>query len=258
MDSAIVTHERAALAHTGLRLSSGGRASKQRTRELRMGPATYEAIREDIVTLSLAPGEKVSEIDLERRYRVGKAPVRVALGRLAQEGLVINRLRSGHIVAPITLQDITETWQLRRTLESEAAALAAGHVSEDLTAAYERTRVADFDGSNTKAVFEFLSANRDFIVEMARCTGNKLMIQWICHLEVLAMRTLFLGIRTQRSATEWRIEYEEIYGALARGDAASARKLVCEAVAHSERVVLDSLMQAPDLRTVNLGAAAAR
>jgi len=233
-------------------------AKKGAVRELPMGSATYEAIRQDIVTLTLAPGEKVSEVELGRRYRVGKAPVRVALARLAQEGLVINRLRSGHIVAPITLQGITEIWQLRRTLQSEAAARTAGRVSPALTAAYERTRAAEFDGSSVKPVLQFLTVNRDFIIEMAKCAGNELMVQWISHLEILAMRILFLGVRAQQSATEWRIEYEEIYDALKRGDAAAARRLVSAATDHSERVVVDSLIRAPDLRAVNLGAAAAR
>lgn len=222
-----------------------------------IGPATYEAIRHDVVTLALTPGEKVSEVDLGRRYNVGKAPVRMALARLAQEGLVINRLRSGHIVAPITLQNITEIYQLRRTLESAAASLAAGRTSDALSAAYERTRKADFDGKSAELVFKFLTANRDFIVEMAKCTGNQLMVQWVSHLEDLAMRILFLGARTQQSAAEWRFEYQAIYEALTRNEADTARRLVSEAVDHSEQIVLRALMQDPDLRSVNLGSSAA-
>jgi len=49
---------------------------------------TFERIRHDIISCVLAPGAEISETQLCAQYRIGKAPVRMALNRLARDGLV--------------------------------------------------------------------------------------------------------------------------------------------------------------------------
>ena len=46
----------------------------------------YERIRHDVITCALAPGTEISEAQLVAHYRLGKAPVRMALNRLATTG----------------------------------------------------------------------------------------------------------------------------------------------------------------------------
>ena len=64
----------------------------------------YERIRHDIITCAIAPGTEVSEPQLCTHFRLGKAPVRMALNRLAHDGLVrampdrkSTRLNSSHV-----------------------------------------------------------------------------------------------------------------------------------------------------------------
>ena len=56
---------------------------------------------------------------------LGKAPIRAALARLAQDGLVAAIARRGWRVAPVTLADVLDVFRLRRSLEPLAARLAA-------------------------------------------------------------------------------------------------------------------------------------
>ncbi|MGB8638974.1 MAG: GntR family transcriptional regulator, partial [Pseudolabrys sp.] len=55
----------------------------------RLTDQAYRAIEEEIVTLRLRPGTILSEQLLALRFKIGRTPVREALQRLANEGLVI-------------------------------------------------------------------------------------------------------------------------------------------------------------------------
>ena len=69
-----------------------------------IGDSVYEQLLEEILTLQYLPGEKLSEILLAEKYGVSRAPVRNALGRLEQDGLVRIKPQSGTIVSEISIQ----------------------------------------------------------------------------------------------------------------------------------------------------------
>ena len=75
----------------------------------------YEQILLDIILGELAPGARLDEGDLTRRYDAGLAGVRDALGRLALEGLVVRKARSGTTVAPLDLIEARQAFEARGT-----------------------------------------------------------------------------------------------------------------------------------------------
>src|ERR1700722_4589776 len=85
----------------------------------------YELIRLDILTFRLKPGEKTSERSLAARYGMGVSPIRAALPRLVQEGLIDKTAERGTFVAPLTLRAVRDTYHMRYLLEPAAAELAA-------------------------------------------------------------------------------------------------------------------------------------
>src|SRR5262245_57596899 len=64
----------------------------------RLTDQAYRAIEEEIVTLRLRPGTILSEQLLAQRFKIGRTPVREALQRLANEGLVVILPRKGILV----------------------------------------------------------------------------------------------------------------------------------------------------------------
>ena len=75
----------------------------------------YENLRDLILTLELAPGERLSERWLETRFEGSRTPIRAALVRLETEGL-IQREGRGYIVAPIQLGEIEHVFAFRETV----------------------------------------------------------------------------------------------------------------------------------------------
>lgn len=90
--------------------------------------AAYARLRELVVSGRLAPGSPLIETDLSKRLGVSRTPVRAALQRLQQEGLVA-AVPVGHmaraIVAPLTAEDMREVFVMTGALEAAAARLAA-------------------------------------------------------------------------------------------------------------------------------------
>src|SRR5215216_2330389 len=92
------------------------------------GAAAYERLRHAITQLELAPGAAVSEAQLVGCFGFSKAAVRAALARLRAEGLVVAEARRGHVIAPLTMRDVLEIYDLRLLLEPPATEAAAGRI----------------------------------------------------------------------------------------------------------------------------------
>jgi len=91
----------------------------------RLPRATYasmvtEWLRENIVNGTLEPGTQLSEVDLATSFGVSRGPVREALQRLIQEGLVRSEPHRGVFVPVLSEEDVVDIYLVRDALESSA------------------------------------------------------------------------------------------------------------------------------------------
>lgn len=91
----------------------------------------YESIKNSIVKNELMPGDVLSIDTLAEDFGVSPTPVREALAQLSTQGLVDNARNKKARVAPITEDDIHETYEVRKLLEPYATGLAAEQISDD-------------------------------------------------------------------------------------------------------------------------------
>jgi len=77
----------------------------------------HDVIRDEIITLRLMPGAKVSENELARRFNTSRTPVREALLRLVDEGLVEVWPQRGTLITPISLQAVRRARFVREAIE---------------------------------------------------------------------------------------------------------------------------------------------
>ncbi|MDN3567686.1 GntR family transcriptional regulator [Paeniroseomonas aquatica] len=211
------------------------------------------ALRRDIVTTRLAPGETLSEATTAERLNLGKAPIRAALAQLAAEGLVQPVPRRGWIVSLVTVRDIHEVFDLRLLLEPEAARRAAAS-AQDRAAAAAPERLdavcrAGYRPEDPASALGFLEANRAFHVAVAELSGNARLARQIGRLLDESTRMLVLGLRRRDRSGEMAHEHRALTAALAAGDAAGAAALMREQVAASRAMVLAALT-VPDAATV--------
>ena len=163
---------------------------------------TYERIRHDIISCVLAPGTEISEAQLCSQYRIGKAPVRMALNRLAHDGLVRAIPRRGYRVTPVTLKDIHDVFELRLMLEPAAARMAAGKVDTQRLRALDEISRSGYAPGDPTSISRFLEASMAFQVAIARATGNARLADAIEQLLDEMTRLLHLGLGLRNRSQE--------------------------------------------------------
>ncbi|MBO9101147.1 MULTISPECIES: GntR family transcriptional regulator [unclassified Rhizobium] len=94
-----------------------------------IAPQVYERLRRAITTLAMLPSEALSEKDLSLQLGVSRTPVREALIRLADEGLIDILPQRGSFVAPIRIHDVEEAQFIRESLEVAVVKRLAGRCS---------------------------------------------------------------------------------------------------------------------------------
>lgn len=202
----------------------------------------YERIKHDIICCLFAPGTEVSEAQLCAQYKLGKAPVRMALSRLAHDGLVRAMPRRGYMVTPVTLQDIQDVFELRLMLEPAAARMAAGHVDA------QRLRMLDdicregYQTGNARSTARFLDANKAFHVTIAQAAGNARLTGAIEQLLDEMTRLLHLGLGMRNRSQEMQHEHRALVRALARGDGDTAANICREQIEAARHMVLGAIM----------------
>ena len=140
-----------------------------------MSDYVYDQVLHAILEHRFKPGERLSIPDLSRSLDVSQMPVRQAIDRLSEEGLVDIRPRSGTFVAQADERDVAETFDIRRALDQLAAETAVLHVcDQDIAELREHIRQMDrlaAMGSDGMGAHDRL--NWEFHLLIVRLSGNE-------------------------------------------------------------------------------------
>ena len=100
-------------------------------RQPSLADRAFEVLEQQLVTLELAPGSILSEAQLNERVGLGRTPVREAMLRLAQQGLIQVMPRRGLLITPIDTAALLQVIEARRPLEHRIVRLAALNARDD-------------------------------------------------------------------------------------------------------------------------------
>ena len=191
--------------------------------------------------VELAPGSPMSEAQLMERFGFTKPAVRAALARLRAEGLVLAEPRRGHVVAPLTMRDVLEIYDVRLALEPAAAEAAAGKMDGGEIARLSKLAERGFDAGDAKAVERFLAANREIHLAVVNAAGNQRAAAIVERLLDDSERARILALRAGAAAggQRARSELQAVLAAIGEGDGARARELMADAI----RVFRDELLE---------------
>ncbi len=202
----------------------------------------YDAIRADILACVLAPGESISEGSLVSLYGFGKAPVRSALNRLRQDGLVSVSPRRSYMVSTITLRDVQELYALRLLLEPATARLAAGKVDARRLEKLDEVCLKGYTPGDPVSTLRFLDANRDFHLHIAESGENQRFIRLLAQVLDETTRVMHIGLGLRNRNAEMQHEHHALLAALKAGDGEEAARIAEQQVAASRDMVLNALL----------------
>jgi len=95
--------------------------SKPRTRLLTLPEQIAEQLAQDIVSQTLAPGQRLKELELSDQFGASRAPIREALRLLELRGLVQIEARRGVSVTQLSAAEVDDLYEIRASLLGLAA-----------------------------------------------------------------------------------------------------------------------------------------
>ena len=87
----------------------------------------YEILKRQLLSGELAPGERVNEVVMAARLGISRGPLREAIRKLEQEGLLTAVPQRGVFVRQLTQEEAAELQEVRLALETAAACRLARH-----------------------------------------------------------------------------------------------------------------------------------
>lgn len=177
----------------------------------------YEFMRRAIILLEMAPGSAVIEKDICLANGVSRTPVREAVQKLADEGLVIVVPQSGTYVSGISFQLAEEGFVIRRALEIEGVRRAALRSNDEavtrLQSILDRMRRILADN----ALATYLSADDEFHGSIAELSGMTRLWRYISMAKVDLDRMRQLSAPIPGHLERVTRQHEQIVDAIRRG-----------------------------------------
>jgi GntR family transcriptional regulator, rspAB operon transcriptional repressor len=209
-----------------------------------IGAKIYADLRAELVSLERLPGEPISETDLAKSYGFSRTPVREAVRKLADEGLIEIFPQSGTFAARIPLSALPETIVIRKALEETSARLAAESAQRSqiiaLLAQLERQREASRAGDRNA----FHQADEAFHGAIAEAAGYRGIWTLVEQVKVHVDRYRRLTLPQEGRMARAIREHAAIAAAIESGDGTRA----AEAMGHH----LDGLLaDIPSVRRLN-------
>jgi DNA-binding GntR family transcriptional regulator len=198
----------------------------------------YDALRDRIVTLHLAPGTVLREDELMRDLEVGRTPLREAVKRLALENLVAVQPRRGTFVSAVEASDIVNITEVRAELEGYAAELAAQRLDDDHRASAEAL-LREVEELAAPGDQDWLMRFDERIHRFTwEATGNPYLIQTLERYFTHSLRIWYLVLDRLPGLGHAVHDQTHLVEALLAGDSAKARGIMREHVLDFQRELL--------------------
>jgi DNA-binding GntR family transcriptional regulator len=186
----------------------------------------YTELRQILANGTFRQGERIQEDRLARQFNVSRTPLREALSKLVQDGLLVSVPYRGVFVRTYSVSEVQQLFEIRAQLESFAAQSACLRASDDELAEIrnclgETERIIQDD----QGLNEIIRANTRFHMAIAAAAHNTWLVSMLesLHAHFGLLRGTNLTNPTRRR--EVLTEHRALLGALLARDAAEAERL---------------------------------
>jgi DNA-binding GntR family transcriptional regulator len=206
-----------------------------------------EVLRDFILSGAIEPELPIRQDALAAELRVSKIPLREALARLEQDGLVVSHPNRGFFVRPMSPEEAEEIYALRLRLEPDAAA-AASRAATDSDHERARQALALFDLEAVAHKPTVGATNRAFHLALVQPCGQRLTTDIVSRLHILADRYVRKHLEPKGRVLRAEAEHHALLDAWIERKDTRVRKLITEHLEHT----------LGDLRVVLRGSSAVR
>jgi DNA-binding GntR family transcriptional regulator len=189
---------------------------------LRPRDAIYAAVKRRIVLNELRPGVVLTELALAADLGCSQGPVREALMRLQEDGLVLRKGHRGTVVTPLNPDEAEEILALRRRIEIRAAPRAAGAVDAAALERLYRLRALMRAAADAGDEYRLIELDTEFHLEIFRLAGLRALEQILVRCMLHSHRQKLWEPRHRRPLHETAARHDGLYDLLAARDGAAS------------------------------------
>ena len=210
----------------------------------------YKALRKDILHGEIPPGTRLTETQLAEKFQISRTPVREALSRLKNEGLVYASPGSGAIVSDCSVTDAEELMGIRVALESYALEQAFDKLTEMdiMQLEFIIKKAKHFvEEKDITAVFETNTEFHDYIMEKS---GNKRLENLLSNMMDAILRYRIATLHYPGNMGTSIQNHTKIIEALKNRDKETAKKHLIADIESAKGVLLKVLKDEDNLGLV--------
>ena len=210
-------------------------------RKENLGDQVYDQVKGMILRGEIPPGRRIIENELADSMGISRTPIREAVHKLDAEGLLNPLPKGGYVVRGLTISGVEETFDIRSTLESFAAFLAAKRFADEELLPLEE-KIDEFqrclDGNDLS---ELTHINTDFHELLYGLSRSPRLIKMIHGLtdEIFLLRKVMLNSADMaRLSNE---DHREMIKAMKKRDSGKVEKLVKKHILRGKEYVLKEI-----------------
>jgi DNA-binding GntR family transcriptional regulator len=198
----------------------------------------FDALRAAITKGDLAEGETLRQDRIAQMFNVSRIPVREALTRLEEQGLVTTHRYRGAVVTALSIDEIREIFEFRALLEPEILRYSVEHLSPDRLE--QATRFCQAFSTETDSS-KWGELNRDFHYCLYQDAKRPYYLQVINAALDRVERYLRAQLVLTDGMARARREHEGILAACIERDAETAARLTRDHIIKASRSLIDFL-----------------
>lgn len=211
----------------------------------------YDELHGQILTMQLMPGQAILVQELANQLGMSRTPIREAVARLRQEGLVTTVMRKGIVVTWLSPEEMRELYELMEGVEGTAVKLATERASEAMLDTLEGSIVDQERALENDDIQAWVAADarlHDLIIEAAE---NKRIAAWARTVNSQMHRVRVFIARLRRKPTTSTAEHRAILDAMRARDPERARHLHMAHRARASKEIIHILREyvSPPIRT---------
>jgi DNA-binding GntR family transcriptional regulator len=171
----------------------------------------YDALRDEILMLSMAPGSHIDEARIESRFAISRTPIREALIRLQADGLVRFLPNRGYYVSSIDFTDLPRAFESLDLLQAAVLKLAALRRTEEDLAHMVQENASYLSASTARDHTAMTEANHRFHLVCGAAARNGFLASAYESVLNFNLRITRLAFATGGESVEGQAYYERIY-----------------------------------------------
>ncbi|MDD3368197.1 MAG: GntR family transcriptional regulator [Lachnospiraceae bacterium] len=200
----------------------------------------YSFIKEKIVNCEYMPNQFLIESDIMEMVGASRTPIREALNKLEQEGLVKILPKRGVIVSDITMASVNEIFEVRLLIEPYMIRTYGENIPSRII--QEQLDIAVNSGHHIYSAQGYTDDNA--LHELfINASGNEYMINMMKQIYTQNHRLRIIsGMKRESRAQETKDEHQKILGALLKKDYDEAAKCMYEHLSNAKFAAVEAMM----------------